>query len=104
MTWKLFKQIIVSSRKLLWLNLSRKRRSKEIKLRNLIKNMMNKANLRNYKSYLSAALVVVLLLSGFVLDLRNGFLGELISPLLYIAGGGVSGLLAYYIFLDDTTY
>ena len=65
---------------------------------------MNKANLTNYKSYLSAALVVVLLLTGLVLDLRGGFFGELISPFLYVAGGGVAGLLAYYIFLDNTTY
>jgi hypothetical protein len=65
---------------------------------------MNKANLTNYKSYLSAALCVLLLVAGFVLDLRNGFFGELISPFLYVAGGGVAGLLAYYIFLDDTTY
>jgi hypothetical protein len=62
--------------------------------------MMNKANLTNYKSYLSAALVVVLLLAGFVMDLRGGFFGELISPVLYIAGGGIAGMLLYYIFLE----
>ena len=64
---------------------------------------MNKANLTNYKSYLSAALCIVLLLVGFGTDLHGGFV-RILSPFLYIAGGFVAGLLGYYIFLDDTTY
>ena len=65
---------------------------------------MNKANLTNYKSYLSAALVVVLLLAGFVMDLRGGFFGELFSPIAYVVGGAIGGMLLYYIFLEKEVY
>jgi len=54
-----------------------------------------------YKSILSIALSVVFLIVAVILDFQRGFLREVISSVLYIAGGAIAGALSYYLFLED---
>ena len=73
-----------------------------IKTKKIMKINLN--NLKDYKSYLGGALLALLLVTSGVTLFRAGFIAELVSSGLFLLSGIVSGLLFYYIFVDDTTY
>lgn len=62
---------------------------------------MNVEKLKNWKSWLGAALVVIFLFAALVLDLQGGFFRNVLAAVGYITAGALAGMVSYYVFLED---